>query len=71
MKLKIELVPQTVWFSSVYQFFRRNNRLAEWYKIKNDVYEREGHQCYIVVPERAPFRLMNSGNMMMKSIFKD
>ena len=56
MKLEIELVPQTVWFSSIYQFFRRNNRLAEWYKIKNELFGREGRQCYICGSKKGPFQ---------------
>lgn len=47
LKLAIELVPSTVWFSSIYQIYKENNKLSEWRKIKNEIFEREGHRCWI------------------------
>ena len=55
LKLTVELVPSSVWFSSVYRILRRKNRLKEWYKIKSRVFEEEGHQCYICGSKRGPF----------------
>lgn len=44
-KLTIELVPSTAWNKSVYQMLRDRRRL--WNRIKSDVYQREGRQCFI------------------------
>ncbi|MEM3390409.1 MAG: hypothetical protein QW491_13545 [Thermoproteota archaeon] len=46
-KLKIELVPSTVWFSSVYQICKKQGRLAHWKKIKEELFKREGRRCWI------------------------
>ena len=47
LKLTIELVPATVWFSSIYQIYRRSGRLDEWQEIKRELYEKEGRRCWI------------------------
>ena len=39
-KLTIELVPSTVWFSSIYQIYKRNNQLNKWRKIKKELFEK-------------------------------
>ena len=46
-KLTIELVPSTVWFSSIYQIYKRNNQLNKWRKIKKELFEKEGRKCWI------------------------
>ncbi len=46
-KLTIELVPMTVWYSSISQFYRRNNQLNNWKQIKKELFEKEGRQCWI------------------------
>lgn len=46
-KLTIELVPSTVWFSSIYQIYKRNNQLSKWRKIKKELFEKEGRKCWI------------------------
>lgn len=38
LKLTIELVSSTVWFSSIYQIYKQNNRLSEWRRIKENLY---------------------------------
>lgn len=43
MKLTIELVPSTAWSQSLYNLLPRN----VWYDIKNKVFAKEGHRCYI------------------------
>jgi len=70
MKLEIELVPKTVWFSSIYQFFKKTIDLQNGIKLKTNFLKERDANVIFVVPERVSFRLMNSGNMMMKSIFK-
>jgi hypothetical protein len=46
-RLTIELVPSTVWFSSIYQIYKRSNQLDKWRKIKKELFEREGRRCWI------------------------
>jgi hypothetical protein len=43
MKLTIELVPSTVWYSSLYRLLPK----SEWYDLKNKVFAEEGRRCYI------------------------
>lgn len=45
--MQIELVPSTVWFSSIYNFYKKSNKLGKWQKIKNMLFEKEGHRCWI------------------------
>ena len=42
-KLEIELVPSSVWFSSLYQLLPR----SMWYRIKQRLYAEEGRECHI------------------------
>jgi hypothetical protein len=46
-KLAIELIPSTVWFSSIYQIYKRSNQLGKWRKIKKELFKKEGQQCWI------------------------
>lgn len=46
-KLTIELIPSTVWFSSLYQFYKRNKRGNKWRRIKNKLYDLEGRRCFL------------------------
>jgi len=46
-KLTIELIPSTVWFSSIYQICKKNNRLDKWKKIKEELFKLEGKRCWI------------------------
>jgi hypothetical protein len=48
MKLTIELVPSTVWFSSLYRLLPKN----EWYRLKKEVFAKEGRKCYICGSDR-------------------
>lgn len=47
LKLEIELVPSTVWFSSIYQILKESNKLDEWRKIKVAIFQKEGRFCWI------------------------
>lgn len=47
LKLKIELIPSTVWYSSIYQRYKQDNKLNEWQKIKNKLFKEECRQCWI------------------------
>lgn len=42
-KLVIELVPSSVWRSSLYNVLPR----YVWHRIKQEIYEKEGRKCYI------------------------
>ena len=53
MKLEIELVPSTVWFSSLYRLLPKN----EWYRLKDKIYAEEGRKCYICGSEQGRFSL--------------
>ncbi len=46
-KLTIELVPKTVWYSSISQYYKRNNQLNKWKQIKEELFEKEGRKCWI------------------------
>lgn len=46
-KLVIELVPSTVWFSSIYQIYKNSNQQNKWRKIKEENFEKEGRRCWI------------------------
>jgi hypothetical protein len=48
MKLTVELVPSTVWYSSLYRLLPKN----EWRRLKNQVFAEEGHKCYICYSEK-------------------
>lgn len=43
LKLEIELVPSSVWYSSLYQLLPKK----AWYRIKQRLYVQEGRKCYI------------------------
>ena len=53
MRLEIELVPSTVWFSSLYRLLPKN----EWYRLKDNVYAEEGRKCYICGSGQGRFSL--------------
>lgn len=46
-KLKIELVPSTVWYSSIFQIYKKENKMDKWAEIKKELFEKEGEKCWI------------------------
>lgn len=46
-KLDIELVPENAWTLSLYNYFKANNKINEWSRIKKDIYSREDSKCWI------------------------
>jgi len=71
LKLQIELVPKGVWFSSIYQLYKKSNRLSEWRKIKSQIFEKEGHCCWICGKEKGrleahEFWMYNDRNHVQK-----
>ena len=53
MILEIELVPSTVWRSSLYRLMSNN----EWRSLKEEVYDKEGRKCYTCGSKEQPFSL--------------
>jgi len=45
LKLTIELIPSTVWFSSLYQLYKAKGRPSKWKKLKQKIFEKEGKRC--------------------------
>jgi hypothetical protein len=46
-KLTIELIPNTVWFSSVFQILKEKGERNKWQHIKEELFRIEGHRCWI------------------------
>ena len=49
--LTIELVPSTVWYSSIYQYYKKTNNPQKWSEIKKELFSKEGHCCWICKKE--------------------
>lgn len=47
LKLIIELVPSTVWYSSIYRYYKDSNNLQKWGEIKKELFAAEGKNCWI------------------------
>ena len=48
MKLTVELVPSTAWFLSLYRLLPK----SVWYRLKSEVFAKEGRKCYVCNSER-------------------
>jgi hypothetical protein len=46
-KLLLEMIPTTVSFSSLFQLYNKNQRLNDWIRIKEEIYEKEGFCCWL------------------------
>lgn len=46
-KLVIELVPSTVWFSSLHNMYMERGQRSKWKKIKKELFAKEGEQCWV------------------------
>jgi len=55
LKLTIELVPSTVWYSSLYEICKRNNRSSIWRKIKKEIFKKEGKNAGFVEKKKGVF----------------
>lgn len=51
LKLAIELVPSTVWYSSIYQYYKKSNNMQKWHEIKKELFSKEGNKCWICKKE--------------------
>ena len=47
LKLTIELIPSTAWNMSLYQYYKQNKQAYKWKMIKQELFEKEGRQCWI------------------------
>lgn len=47
LKLTIELVPSTVWYASIYQYYKKTNNHQKWADIKKELFAKEGNKCWI------------------------
>ncbi len=47
LELTIELVPGTAWFQSLYNLYVDSGQSAKWRKIKEELFIKEGRQCFI------------------------
>ncbi|MFX0141394.1 MAG: HNH endonuclease [Candidatus Hodarchaeota archaeon] len=52
LKLTIELVPKSLWGFSIYRYYKNNNQLGKWKEIKDELFEREGRECWICGDKR-------------------
>jgi len=51
-KLTIELIPSTVWFSSVFQILNERGERDKWQHIKSELFKIEGRRCWICRTEQ-------------------
>ena len=40
-------MPKTVWYSSVFQIYKKIGRIDKWYVIKKKLFKTEGEKCWI------------------------
>jgi len=69
LKLTIDLVPATVWFSSVYQIYKKVGRQMNGIKLKMSYIGKKVRNVGYVV-QQAGWRLTSFGSMMIKTIFR-
>lgn len=50
-KLRIELVPSTIWYSNIYSYYKNNNQVEKWHELKQYLFETEGNHCWICSKE--------------------
>jgi hypothetical protein len=46
-KLNIELVPSTIWYANIYNYYKKNNKMEKWHELKEHLFETEGNKCWI------------------------
>jgi len=56
LKLIIELVPQTLWYTSLYTIFKKANMQYLWQDIKGKIFEKEGRFCWICGEKKSEVR---------------
>lgn len=51
-KLSIELVPSTIWYANIYNYYKDNNQMDQWHELKQHLFETEGNHCWICNREK-------------------
>ena len=46
-KLNIELVPSTIWYSNIHNYYKKHNQMEEWRELKDYLFKTEGNKCWI------------------------
>ena len=46
-KLSIELVPSTIWYANIYNYYKKLNQMEKWHELKQHLFETEGNNCWI------------------------
>jgi hypothetical protein len=46
-KLEIELIPATIWFSSLHNIYKEQGKASKWNAIKKNLFATEGRRCWI------------------------
>lgn len=50
-KLSIELVPSTIWYNNIYNYYQNNNQMEKWHELKQYLFDTEGKHCWICEKE--------------------
>ncbi len=46
-KLSIELIPSTIWYANLYNYYKSKNQMEKWHELKQYLFETEGNHCWI------------------------
>lgn len=46
-KLSIELVPSTIWYANIHNYYKKTNQMNKWQELKQYLFETEGRHCWI------------------------
>ena len=52
-KLSIELVPSTIWYANIYNYYKQSNQMDKWHELKQYLFDTEGKRCWICREERS------------------
>ena len=47
-KLNIELVPSTIWYANIYNYYKQSNQMDKWHELKQYLFEHEQWNIGIV-----------------------
>ncbi len=51
LKLSIELVPSTIWYANIYNYYKNAHQMDKWHELKQFLFETEGRYCWICKKE--------------------
>ncbi len=46
-KLSVKLIPISLWNRSIYKLLKSTGKIHRWRKLKDKIFEKEGHKCWI------------------------